>query len=271
MKNLAKKIAKTIIPRAFHVPIVRMLASKKPLRTVYGKPSADVLDCCIAYNEFGGFCVPLSTYRMGPEQRILRGGVWEPETVSFITAHCAGGDVIHAGAHIGDFLPAISKSLGKDAKVWAFEPSPVYFRCASITMLVNNLRNVELIQSGLGRQKGAAEIVIKAEGKTLGARSWIVDENLRQQTSRDDSETTKINISAIDDIVPKDRYVSIIHLDIEGYEPAALDGAMATIQRCKPILIIEVHFSDEEWLLTKLGPLGYVKTAGFDGNYIMEA
>src|SRR5581483_1443647 len=107
------------------------------------------------------------------------------------------------------------------------------------------------------RRSEEAQIVVKADGESLGAEAWIIDGNVRSNETRVSDEIVTIKIHAIDDVVPADRHVSLIHLDIEGYEPAALDGALRTIQRCRPILIVEVYFSDQEWLLTKLGPLGY--------------
>ena len=56
---------------------------------------------------------------------------------------------------------------------------------------------------------------------------------------------------------------------LRGYELAAIDGAMQTIRRCRPILIIEVFFNDEEWLLTKLKPLGYRRATNFGANCVV--
>ena len=271
MKRIVRRIGKHIVPRSLHPFVLRMLARKSPRRRTYGTKSDKILDCCIAYNDFGAYCIPFSSYRRVLTQTVLNGEVWEPETVSFIRDHCGKGDVVHGGAYFGDFLPAVATSLDRNAKLWAFEPSPENFRCASITKLLNNLENVELIQNGLGSCQGPAQIVVKAEGKPLGPAAWIIDEKTSSPAAPDDAEVVAIKVTAIDDVVPNDRHVSIIHLDLEGYELAAIDGAMQTIRRCRPILIIEVFFNDEEWLLTKLKPLGYRRATNFGANLVMES
>ncbi|MDZ7845687.1 MAG: FkbM family methyltransferase [Owenweeksia sp.] len=48
-----------------------------------------------------------------------------------------------------------------------------------------------------------------------------------------DSEgvTIEVDIVKIDDIVPKDREASILHLDVEGFEKQALTGGLETIKK----------------------------------------
>src|SRR5213082_2315512 len=50
--------------------------------------------------------------------------------------------------------------------------------------------------------------------------------------------------------------IGIIHLDVEGYETPALEGALETIRRCRPIFIVETKPVDA-WLNANLAPLGY--------------
>ncbi|TLZ00439.1 MAG: FkbM family methyltransferase [Gammaproteobacteria bacterium] len=50
--------------------------------------------------------------------------------------------------------------------------------------------------------------------------------------------------------------IGIIHLDVEGYETPALEGALETIRRCRPIIIVETKPADA-WLKANLAPLGY--------------
>jgi hypothetical protein len=53
-----------------------------------------------------------------------------------------------------------------------------------------------------------------------------------------------------------ERHVSIIQLDVEGFEQPALMGAMETIKRCKPILILE-NCPEPDWLAENILSLGY--------------
>jgi len=58
-----------------------------------------------------------------------------------------------------------------------------------------------------------------------------------------------IEIVAIDEVIPADHNISILQLDIEGYEEQALKGCLKTIKRNRPILILEddQKITKSEW------------------------
>lgn len=57
----------------------------------------------VAYNEFGGYFIPNSSLHRPAVQQVLKGGVFERETIEFICQFGTEGDVIHAGTFFGDF------------------------------------------------------------------------------------------------------------------------------------------------------------------------
>jgi hypothetical protein len=74
----------------------------------------------------------------------------------------------------------------------------------------------------------------------------------------------------VDDVVPPDRTVSVLQLDVEGFEEQALDGAMDTIRRCRPLIILE-SLPRPEWMALQLAPLGYVPAERrINQNFIVE-
>jgi FkbM family methyltransferase len=63
----------------------------------------------------------------------------------------------------------------------------------------------------------------------------------------------------IDDVV--DLPVSLVKIDIEGSEPAALKGALKTLQKYKPVLFVESHSAAHfEEILAVIQPIGYIAT-----------
>lgn len=58
------------------------------------------------------------------------------------------------------------------------------------------------------------------------------------------SEDGNIPVKKLDDIIPEDENITLIKLDIEGYEKNALIGAEQIIKRCKPIIIAEMSNSE---------------------------
>ena len=55
----------------------------------------------------------------------------------------------------------------------------------------------------------------------------------------DGNRFKEVDIVVLDSVIPPERAVTIIQLDVEGFERHVLEGAMETIRRCKPILILE--------------------------------
>jgi len=201
---------------------------------------------------------------------VLSGQVHEPQTIAYMIANCGNRDIVHAGTFFGDFLPALSRSLHPQALLWAFEPSRENYRCARITMEINSSSNVRLTHAGLGATRQQLFVATSdADGKPLGGGSHIVTEPSSSKN------TVPVDIVAIDDVIPAARDVGILQLDVEGYEKEALSGALATIRRCKPILILEVlpqsDLEQSEWFSANILRLGYAKVTKLHANSVYSA
>ena len=107
-------------------------------------------------------------------------------------------------------------------------------------------------------------LIADENGISLGGESRLIKINsyLKQQI-------VEVDIFKIDDIICNDRKISIIQLDVEGFEQSALAGGIATIQRCKPILILET-LPDADWLSKNIFELGYKVLGEVDGNTILS-
>ena len=265
MKALVKKIVpKPIVALARDV-VARSKIRRRPKQPFYAGDRRSVLQCVVAYNRFGGYCVPLSSSHRPAAQSILAGDVWEPETIALLCGMRADGDIVHAGTYFGDFLPALAASRGAGKKVWAFEPNPENFRCAFATKHINDLTNVELANAGLGDRRGTLALVTSdRNGKALGGGSRFIAEGTELY------ETKTVDVVTVDESVPSEREVAAIHFDVEGFERQALTGSMQTILRCKPSLVLET-LPDESWLIEHLYPLKYRISARANANVILTA
>lgn len=240
-----------------------LLSKKNPKFTKSVNQNHNTLNGLIAYNQYGGYFTPLSSQKRSAVQAILRGKAFEPDTISFMRNNCQKGDIVHAGTFFGDFLPALSSGLSEQGKIWAFEPNLENYRCAQITIQINDLKNVHLFNFGLGDKKTTTKMLVENKnGVSLGGGSKIIESNTT------DGKTIEISINKIDDIVPIDRQVSIIQLDVEGYEKEALSGALLTIQRCKPILILEDNNNiiNTSWFKENIFDLGYQEKGKIHAN-----
>ena len=237
-----------------------------PEQADYDGPDAQVLRCVIAYNRHGGYCVPRTSMHRPCAQTILAGEVFEPPTVAAFEHHGRHGDIVHAGTYFGDMLPAAARACGPERLVWACEPNRENFRCATLTIAINGLTNVRLHHGALGAGAGLATLMVSSpEGQALGGASRVVE-----PAAAPPHTTYQVPIVRIDDIVPADRPVALIQLDVERQERQALTGALATIRRCRPALIVET-LPDDAWISANLVPLGYRRAGMIGPNSLLVA
>ena len=221
-----------------------------------------VPDHDVASNRHGAYAVPRASRHRPASRVILASRVWEPGTIDLLSELKRDADLIHAGAFFGDFIPALARSRTGPAVVWAFEPSRDNYRCAELTVRLNGLTNVRLFRAALGEAAGTATLETSdSSGTPLGGASRIVEAG-----SGKHHET--VEQVAIDDVVDSNREVAAIHLDVEGQERQALLGAMRTIERCRPLLVLE-YLPAPSWIVENLMPLGYAQTKRVDDNFIL--
>ncbi len=223
------------------------------------------MDYVLGENQYGRYCVPAESRHRPAAQAILAGEVWEPETTAFIAEQGRSGDIVTGGAYFGDMLPAAA--AGGNA-VYAAEPNPVNFAAAQSTLEANGIENVALVNAGFGAKAGARRIeVADAAGNPHGGGSWITSQ---LRISRRAATRVRCAVLAIDDLVPPESKIALIHLDVEGFEEQALRGAMGTIERCLPQVLLErrPRFGH---VARRLASLGYRDVAEMDGNTLLSA
>jgi hypothetical protein len=103
---------------------------------------------------------------------------------------------------------------------------------------------------------------VREGGRAIGGMSAIV-----QKMTAPIDDHISVPVERIDEIV-SDRYIGIVHLDVEGYEEPALEGAMQTISRCRPIIILETV--PAEWCRARLAPLGYKNRGTMHENTVFS-
>lgn len=158
---------------------------------------------------------------------ILRGFMYEQLTHSFVQHVCAnypGKSMIHAGTFFGDMLPSFS-AANANGKVYAFEPVLENYFLANMCVQTNKLDNVSLFNGALSNEVGTLLIDTVLQEKHAGGASKISNTGLV-------CTSYTIDMFSINDLV-------LIHLDVEGWEARALQGAMKTLKKQRPILALE--------------------------------
>ena len=107
---------------------------------------------------------------------------------------------------------------------------------------------------------------LDSEGKSLGGSSKVIESD----SNMDSSYLEKVKIVSLDTIIPQERNISVLQLDIEGYEKEALIGAIDILKRCRPILLLENPLPDPTWLEQNILSLGYKFVKEVQGNSIFK-
>ena len=243
--------------------IRRFRAQKKYMNAAI---QSQKMACTIAYNQYGAYCVPNSALDRPASRKIRQGQVYEPQTISFMRRNHKNKDIVHAGTFFGDFLPALSESCSEHQIIWAFEPNPESYACANITASINRLSNTRIEQAGLGEKQDVASFHTHDEaGSALGGGSYFSSSN---------NGSLSISIVSIDGHIPNNRDIGIIQLDVEGFEIQALKGALKTIERCHPILILEqfpdTDITQDSWFQEQILQKGYSLLKTLHGNLVFS-
>jgi FkbM family methyltransferase len=208
----------------------------------------------LATNVFGKYWVPESAFPSYTGQAILAGNVHEYETINYIRQNPGNGAIVHAGTGFGDFLPAL-KHLQNP--VYAFEPNAEMYSATIKTIKENEIDNVILFKEGLSNS-------------ISDTRNFLHD-GIRSEVNP--MSTDYIHVTTLDSVIPG--RVSLIHLDIEGHEFEALEGASQIIEDYSPTIILEidkraVDYNNFMWknfkyqpmaqLIHNCGPMVFVNT-----------
>ncbi|ORE89945.1 FkbM family methyltransferase [Aurantimonas sp. 22II-16-19i] len=154
-----------------------------------------------------------------------------------LAAFRPGERVLDAGAHRGELVPAFHAALGERlAKLWAVEPDPASLtalHAARETWPAALSERVTIIDAVLAEKSGRCRF-----HAGLGYASQIAASG---QCERDATTIDALGLEP-----------TVIKLHLEGGELAALKGAMTSVRRHRPILMLTVYHDAAGLLETPL-------------------
>jgi FkbM family methyltransferase len=168
------------------------------------------------------------------------GGTFEPNEFVLLERVLEPGMVfVDGGANDGLYSLFAATRVGETGKVIAFEPSAREFRRLRANIALNRLDEIVARNTALGAEPGNTHMAIAEAGhegqNTIGSR-------ISNPTVRVSGQETVV-VERLDSVVEElglER-VDLIKLDVEGSELRALIGAGATIERFRPLLVVEVE------------------------------
>jgi FkbM family methyltransferase len=166
---------------------------------------------------------------------------WEPGALSVYAKYVKPGDVAYdLGANTGMHAMALSKLVGSQGKVVAFEPVKANIAEIESVMALNDLKNVEIAPVAISDQNGTAEFLVgvhEKQGSLVGI-------------GRETGETFTVTTQTLDSFVEGGgRPPNFIKIDIEGAEGMALKGFSNRVRDSLPIFSIDLHTPEQDLLI----------------------
>lgn len=161
-----------------------------------------------------------------------------------------GGVVADVGACIGDHTLSYAQMVGPTGAVFAFEPNPEACKCLRHNM--RKFSQVRLIEAALGAIDTLGKMIPSiVQPNNLGAMQFVRDES-----------AGFVAMNTLDGYEPL--RLDFMKIDVEGAESEVLIGARKTIERCRPVMLIELNRPvmqragvSPDGLLTIIKSLGY--------------
>jgi FkbM family methyltransferase len=186
-------------------------------------------------------CLPctgaLEGYRMKVDWSRFRAfiyGTWEPEIVKAITEVVRDGFVaIDVGAHLGYYALILSRIVGSNGRVIAFEPIPSNFRILSDNIGLNRCNNIQAVNKAVSDRSGQFEGTLPTESALPSSFTLLKNKGANK---------IRVEVVSLDDFLKDwDRPIDFVQIDVEGAEGSVIRGARKTIESYHPILLVEIH------------------------------
>jgi FkbM family methyltransferase len=158
-------------------------------------------------------------------------GTHEERVQAFARSVVHAGDVIYdIGAHAGFFSLLFGRLTGPSGRVYAFEPSRANFERLRANVQANRLIQIEARHLAISDRCGETSF---EEGRTsLQGRLSAAG-----GAGRATVQATTIDALVREGATPP----SLLKIDVEGAEGAVLRGAVCTLARYRPRLLLEIH------------------------------
>ena len=169
---------------------------------------------------------------------------WEPHLHSIFDKYITSNStVVEVGCHIGSHSVKLSKLC---KFLYCFEPMPKSNALLLKNLNLNSCNNVNVFTEGLSKTKSKTFFQYSMIGN-IGASSLADNptppegENPFLKHSIQSSKDIEVHLITLDSLCLE--ALDFMKIDVEGYEPYVLEGAMESIKKFMPIIVLESYSS----------------------------
>lgn len=166
------------------------------------------------------------------DQHIYATGEYEPDVLAVAKlALRPGMTAIDVGANVGFFSLLFASLVGPCGKTVAFEPQPRAYARLTENLTLNQSMTIDLRKVAVSDREGEFDFYCGPVDHSGVASLRPLD---------DKAERISVPTATCDSLLAGFEQVNLIKIDVEGAETRVIHGMSATIDRCRPDLIVEV-------------------------------
>ena len=198
---------------------------------------------------------------------IARYGFFSEGLTSFILKHLKPGmTFLDVGAHLGYFTLLGARLVGDTGQVHSFEPTPTTFEYLRLN--AESKSNINLNQLAITSHPGIVTLYTYIP-RFSGINS-IHYLNF-PKSMRSDESTVRIPSTSIDEYVGQHSLnPHFVKIDTDGAEYEILQGMEATLNRCKPVLSVEVGDRNFEGIPSSRDLVSFLLEKGYQAYEFLE-
>jgi FkbM family methyltransferase len=144
--------------------------------------------------------------------------------------------VLDIGANIGTWTLILSEAVGPNGRIFAFEPTLSTYDTLSENVSLNARKNIFAFRYALFSSNGQIRLYhdVDSSRNSLGqtrTKDGVAEDYEEVPARTLDNLVSELSIDKLD----------FIKIDVEGAEPLAFEGGLATLNRFKPTILFEVN------------------------------
>ncbi len=164
-------------------------------------------------------------------QRDFLFGLYDRRELDLVREHLGDGDFVDVGAHIG--LYTVAAALHGKGRVLAFEPNPSARAQLTANIALNECTNVIVVPKAVGDAPGSALLHVPTTPdpsfSSLAGGRFAEGDPIDVEVTTVDAEVEAAGLRP-----------SVVKIDVEGGELAVVGGMQRTLERDRPVLLVEV-------------------------------
>lgn len=198
--------------------------------------------------------------------RLAINEIYEPTETELLKKLIKKGDIVlDIGAHIGYYTLIMAKLVGKEGKVFAFEPEPSNYKILQKNVEINSYHNVVLEKKAAADRNGIIDLYLSLDSSGMH----------RIYPSKHCKDKIQINSLKLDNYFQNSKFlnkIGLIKIDVEGAEFNVLKGTIEILKNNKKIKLLLEFIPDsiKECGNQPIELVEFLISHGFQISYINE-